>query len=256
MTYSCAYFEEDKLSLEQAQSRKYDRLCRETGLQKGDRVLEIGCGWGGFAIHAASNYDCHVTGITISREQYNYARSRVEKAGLENSVEIVFEDYRRITGKFDRIVSIEMIEAVGHKYLETYFRKITDLLKPDGVLGLQAIIIPDNRYEEYRKSVDWLQKHIFPGGLLPSVAKINDSINRVGNLNLYSLKEMGLSYAGTLRHWFNNFNHNLEAINKLGFDEIFLKKWEYYLCCCEASFLQRNINVVQMVYARPNNTRI
>ncbi len=256
MTYSCALFEDERLSLEQAQNRKYERLCKEVLLQKGNRVLEIGCGWGGFAIYAASNYGCQVTGITISREQYDYARSRVEKAGLEDSVEIVFEDYRKVTGKFDRIVSIEMIEAVGHKYMETYFRKITDLLNPDGVLGLQAIIIPDNRYDEYRKSVDWLQKHIFPGGLLPSVAKINASINRVGNLNMYSLKEMGLSYAGTLRHWFNNFKSNMESIKKLGFDDMFLRKWEYYLCCCEASFLQRNINVVQMVYARPNNPLI
>jgi len=253
MTYSCALFKDPDDTLEDAQIRKYDSLCKSTKLSKDDHVLEIGCGWGGFAIHAAKNYGCKVTGITISKKQYDLARERVRAAGLEDKVNIVFEDYRKVKGEFDKVISIEMIEAVGHRYFKTYFDKINKILKPNGVLGLQAIIIPDSRYSEYRKSVDWLQKHIFPGGLLPSIAKINESLNASGNLNLYSLKEMGLSYARTLKNWYDNFQSNLGTVRALGFDDVFIRKWEYYLCFCEASFLQRNINVVQMVYARPNN---
>lgn len=253
MTYSCALFKDPDDTLEDAQIRKYDSLCKSTKLSKDDHVLEIGCGWGGFAIHAAKNYGCKVTGITISKKQYDLARERVRAAGLEDKVNIVFEDYRKVKGEFDKVISIEMIEAVGHRYFKTYFDKINKILKPNGVLGLQAIIIPDSRYNEYRKSVDWLQKHIFPGGLLPSIAKINESLNASGNLNLYSLKEMGLSYARTLKNWYDNFQSNLGTVRALGFDDVFIRKWEYYLCSCEASFLQRNINVVQMVYARPNN---
>ncbi len=253
MTYSCALFKDPDDTLEDAQIRKYDSLCKSTKLSKDDHVLEIGCGWGGFAIHAAKNYGCKVTGITISKKQYDLARERVRAAGLEDKVNIVFEDYRKVKGEFDKVISIEMIEAVGHRYFKTYFDKINKILKPNGVLGLQAIIIPDSRYSEYRKSVDWLQKHIFPGGLLPSIAKINESLNASGNLNLYSLKEMGLSYARTLKNWYDNFQSNLGTVRALGFDDVFIRKWEYYLCSCEASFLQRNINVVQMVYARPNN---
>ena len=256
MTYSCGYFEKPEESLKQAQVNKYDRLCREVRVREGDRILEIGCGWGGFAIHAAGQYNCEVTAITISRQQFEFARARVEQEGLKDRVDVRFQDYRKVTGKFDRIISIEMIEAVGHRYFTSYFSKINELLKPDGILGLQAIIIPDSRYDEYRKSVDWLQKHIFPGGLLPSVARINTVINEVGDLNLYGLKEMGLSYANTLRNWYGNFKGNMEKIKSLGFDDVFLRKWAYYLCCCEASFLQRNINVVQMIYARPNNPTI
>ena len=253
MTYSSALFLDKDDSLEKAQIQKYDSLCRATKLTQNDHLLEIGCGWGGFAMHAARKYGCKVTGITISREQFHLAKERIKKAGLEKQIEILFEDYRKIRGKFDKIISIEMIEAVGHKYFNAYFRKINQLLKSDGVLGLQAIIVPDSRYNQYRKDIGWIQKHIFPGGLLPSIAKINESINSVGNLNLYNLKEMGLSYAQTLKNWFNNFHNNLNFIQELGFDEPFVRKWEFYLCSCEASFLLRNINVVQMVYARPNN---
>ena len=253
MTYSSAFFSRNADSLEQAQMNKYERLCQEVKIGAEDYVLEIGCGWGGFAIYAASTYNCKVTGITISQEQFNFATERVKSLGLADRVEIVFEDYRKIKGQYDKIISIEMIEAVGHKYFSTYFGKINSLLKPNGILGIQAIIIPDSRYEEYRKSVDWLQKHIFPGGLLPSIAKINESVNNTGDLNLYGFKEMGLSYAKTLRHWFDNFKNNIQEVKDLGFDEVFIRKWEYYLCCCEASFMQRNINVVQMVYSRPNN---
>lgn len=253
MTYSSALFLNEDDSLEKAQQQKYDSLCQSIKLTKNDHLLEIGCGWGGFAVYAAKKYGCKITGITISKAQYQYAIERVKMEKLDKQVKIVFKDYRLITGKYDKVVSIEMIEAVGHKYFSKYFERINDLLKPTGILGLQAIIIPDKRYEEYRKSADWIRKHIFPGGLLPSIRKINESINQASDLNLYSLKEMGLSYAKTLRCWYDSFNSDLTAIRKLGFDESFLRKWAYYLCSCEASFELRNINVVQMVYARPNN---
>lgn len=253
MTYSSALFLGENDPLEKAQKQKYDSLCQSIKLSKNDHILEIGCGWGGFAVHSAKHYGCKVTGITISEEQYKYAVERIKREKLDDKVEILFKDYRLVDGKYDKVVSIEMIEAVGHKYFRKYFEKINDLLKPAGVLGLQAIIIADKRYEEYRKGADWIRKHIFPGGLLPSIRKINESINQVSNLNLYSLKEMGFSYAKTLRCWYENFNSDLPAITKLGFDESFLRKWEYYLCSCQASFEQRNINVVQMVYARPNH---
>ncbi len=254
MTYSSALFPEENISLQQAQKQKYDSLCQSIKLSKEDHVFEIGCGWGGFAIHAAQNYGCKVTGITISEKQFKLATERVKAEQLEGQVDIVLEDYRRVKGKYDKVVSIEMIEAVGHKYFKQYFEKINELLKPQGVFGLQAIIIPDSRYDAYRKSIGWIQKHIFPGGLLPSVGKINQSVNLTSDLSLYSLKEMGNSYAQTLRNWYKNFQDNLSSVKELGFDETFIRKWEYYLCCCEASFLQRNINVVQMVYARPNNS--
>lgn len=253
MTYSSALFLNDDETLFQAQENKYEQLCQSIHLNKNDHVLEIGCGWGGFAIYAVKNYGCRVTGITISDEQYKYALERVKKEKLDGQIEILFRDYRLVSGKYDKVVSIEMIEAVGHKYFKSYFSKINELLKPTGVLGLQAIVIPDNRYAAYRKSADWIRKYIFPGGLLPSVAKINSSVNQTGNLNLYSLKEMGLSYSRTLKFWHENMQKNLEDIKKLGFDETFIRKWEYYLCSCEAAFKQRNINLVQMVYAMPNN---
>lgn len=253
MTYSSALFNNQSESLEEAQRNKYESLCQSLKLSGKDHVLEIGCGWGGFAIYAASNYGSKVTGITISQEQYTHAKELVESAGLEDKIEILFKDYRKVEGKFDKIVSIEMIEAVGHKYFYQYFKKISEVLKPGGVLGLQAIIIADNRYEQYRKGADWIRKHIFPGGLLPSINKINEMVTQTSSMNLYSLKEMGVSYATTLRNWFTNFHNNLPTVSSLGFDETFIRKWEYYLCSCEASFKERNINVVQMIYAHPNN---
>jgi len=253
MTYSSGLFLSKDQSLEEAQSQKYQSLCNSMKITKSDHVLEIGCGWGGFAEFVAKKFGCHVTAITISKEQYNFALKRIEKAGLSERVNILLKDYRDIGGQFNKVVSIEMIEAVGHRYFKPYFNKIEQVLAADGVLGLQAIIIPDNRYDDYRKSIDWTQKHIFPGGLLPSIKKINETINSVGNLNLFSVKDMGKSYAQTLKNWHQNFEKNLEQVKQLGFDSKFIKKWEYYLCSCEASFLERNINVVQIVYARPNN---
>lgn len=256
MTYSCARFEDVQADLEAAQLAKYDALCQKLRLRPEHHLLEIGSGWGGFSIHAARNYGCKVTTITISEEQYNYAKERFTSEGLSDRIEIRLCDYREITGRFDRIASIEMLEAVGHKYLRTFFAKCHELLKKDGILGLQVIICPDSRYDSLRRSVDWTQKHIFPGSLLPSIAAINKAINDTGDMYLHGLEEMGLHYARTLAEWRANFNSNLPSIFSLGFDERFARKWNYYFSYCEAAFRMRNINVVQAIYSRPNNLGI
>lgn len=254
-TYSSAYFQHPDETLEQAQFNKYRQLCEKLRLKPGMEVLEIGCGWGGFALHAAEHYGVKVTGLTISREQLAKARERVVEAGLQDSVQILFCDYRDMKGEFDAIVSIEMLEAVGHAFLRDYFAQCHRLLKPHGVLGLQVIVSPDRRYEYGRKSVDWIQKHIFPGGQLPSLTAIQQAINRTGDLYLQHWESFGLHYAETLRRWRTAFNERLEDVLQQGFDQRFVRKWNYYLCYCEAAFQQRNINVAQMVFTRPNNTR-
>jgi cyclopropane-fatty-acyl-phospholipid synthase len=253
MTYSSAYFKDENLSLEEAQKEKYDRLSRMMKLKPGHHVLEIGSGWGGNAIHMASKYGCKVTSITISEEQQKLATERVAAAGLSDKVKILLEDYRVIEGQFDRIVSIEMLEAVGAQFFESYFRQVHKLLKPDGLVALQVITCPDSRFEELRRGVDWIQKHIFPGSLLPSVGALNKAINNTGDLTLVDLKDLGQHYARTLAAWRTNFNGVKEKIEKLGFDSTFQRKWNYYLSYCEAAFAMRNINVMQLLYARPNN---
>jgi cyclopropane-fatty-acyl-phospholipid synthase len=253
MTYSSAYFYKDGISLEEAQLAKYERLCRQLNLKPTDHVLEIGSGWGGNAIYMAKNYGCKVTSLTISAEQHKLAVERVEEAGLNDKVSILMQDYRLMEGQFDKIVSVEMLEAVGHKYMDTYFKKCNDLLRENGILAIQVITSPDSRYESLRKGVDWIQKHIFPGSLLPSVGAINGAINRTGDLTMVDLKDLGLHYAQTLKLWFDQFNANLSTVKSLGFDETFIRKWNYYFCYCEAAFAMRNINVMQLVYTRPNN---
>jgi cyclopropane-fatty-acyl-phospholipid synthase len=254
MTYSSAYFYKDGLSLEEAQLAKYDRLCKQLNLKPTDHVLEIGSGWGGNAIYMAKNYGCKVTSLTISEEQAKLARERIEAEGLTGRVEILLQDYRHMEGQFDKIVSIEMLEAVGDAYLDIYFRQCNNLLKKNGILAIQVITCPDSRYESLRKGVDWIQKHIFPGSLLPSVGAINNAINRTGDLTLVDLKDIGTHYAHTLKLWYDQFNANLTKAKRLGFDDTFIRKWNYYLCYCEAAFDMRNINVMHLVYARPNNT--
>ncbi|HVW94828.1 MAG TPA: cyclopropane-fatty-acyl-phospholipid synthase family protein [Mucilaginibacter sp.] len=253
MTYSSAYFYRDGLSLQEAQLAKYERLCRQLHLKPTDHVLEIGSGWGGNAIYMAKNYGCKVTSLTISEEQHKLATERVEAEGLNGRVNIILKDYREMEGTFDKIVSVEMLEAVGHKFMDVYFRKCHELLKRNGILALQVITSPDSRYESLRKGVDWIQKHIFPGSLLPSVAAINSSINRTGDLTMVDLKDIGLDYAKTLRLWYDSFTANLGRVRALGFDDTFIRKWSYYLCYCEAAFAMRNINVMHLVYSRPNN---
>lgn len=254
MTYSSGYFANENKSLEESQYAKYDRLAQQLKIKATDHVLEIGSGWGGNAIFLAKKYGCKVTSVTISKEQQKLAMERVHAEKLENKVSVIIQDYRKITGTFDKIVSIEMLEAVGHQYLGAYFEKCQELLKPDGIFAFQVITSPDSRYDKLRNGVDWIQKHIFPGSLLPSVAAMNKAINETGDLTLVDLKDMGLDYARTLHLWFIAFNKNLDKVKALGFDETFIRKWNYYLNYCEAAFAMRNINVMQMVYSRPNNT--
>jgi cyclopropane-fatty-acyl-phospholipid synthase len=252
MTYSSALFESPEQALADAQRAKYEALCGALEIGPGDHVLEIGCGWGGFCTHAAASHGCRVTAVTISREQFEFARERVRREGLEHLVEVRLEDYRHISGRYDKIASIEMLEAVGDAYLGTYFAKCHEVLKPDGLLGFQAITVPDCRHQTLRKGVDWIQKHIFPGSLLLSVARLNQAINRKGDLSMCGLRDMGLSYARTLGEWHDRFNERWAEVAALGFDNRFRRKWNYYLKYCEAAFATRNISVVQAVYQRPN----
>jgi cyclopropane-fatty-acyl-phospholipid synthase len=254
MTYSSAYFYKDGLTLQEAQLAKYERLCRQLRLKPTDHVLEIGSGWGGNAIYMAKTYGCRVTSVTISEEQHKMAVERVEAEGLSDKVNILLKDYRLLEGTFDKIVSVEMLEAVGFSFLDVYFKKCHDLLKKNGILAIQVITSPDSRYESLRKGVDWIQKHIFPGSLLPSVGAINSAINRTGDMTMVDLKDIGLDYAKTLKLWYDAFNANLGKVKALGFDDTFIRKWNYYLCYCEAAFTMRNINVMHLVYSRPNNT--
>lgn len=255
MTYSSAYYTRDDMTLEEAQIEKYDRLCRQLHLKPTDHVLEIGSGWGGNAIYMAKTYGCKVTTLTISEEQYKLAKERIVKEGLQDRISIQVKDYRLMEGSFDKIVSIEMLEAVGAEYYNEYFKKCSDLLKKDGIFALQVITCPDSRFESLKNGVDWIQKHIFPGSLLPSVGAINQAVNSSSDLTLVDLKDIGLHYAHTLNVWYNNFNRQLSEVKKLGFDDYFIRKWNYYLCYCEAAFAMRNINVMQLVYTRPNNVQ-
>lgn len=253
MTYSAARFEHEGQPLEEAQYSKYEALCQKLELKPTDHVLEIGCGWGGFCTHAAREHGCRVTAVTISQEQHKYATERVKREGLDHLIEIRLQDYRLVTGQFDKIASIEMLEAVGDAYVEGYFAKCHEVLKPEGLLAFQVITVPDCRYKNLVQGVDWIQKHIFPGSLLLSMARVNGAINKTGDLFLHGLEDLGAGYAKTLRLWFERFNARLDEVKELGFDETFVRKWNFYLQYCEAAFATRNISVVQAVYTRPNN---
>ena len=253
MTYSSALFSNPTQTLEEAQVAKYDRLCRQLKLKPGEHILEIGSGWGGFSRHAAKNYGVRITTVTISEEQFKYARDLFQREGLADRVEVRLQDYRLLEGQFDKIVSIEMLEAVGDEFLETYFAKCHSVLKPGGLLALQMITCPDSRHDSLRKNVDWIQKHIFPGSLLLSIHRVNEALRSTGDLFLHDLKDLGLSYAETLKRWRVTFNQNEAGVRALKFDTRFIRKWNYYLSYCEAAFAMRNISVVQAVYTRPNN---
>lgn len=253
MTYSSAYYTAPDQSLESAQIAKYDAMCRKLRLHAGDHVLEIGSGWGGFASHAVRTYGCRVTTVTISEAQLAYARLRFEREGIADRAEVRLADYRTLTGQYDKIASIEMMEAIGDRYLEQYFAKIHDLLTPGGLLAVQYITVPDSRHDELKRGVDWIQKHIFPGSLLLSVGRVNEALNRTGDLFLHDLEDIGTSYAKTLHAWWERFNASSADVRALGFNAKFMRKWNYYLQYCEAAFASRNISVVQAVYTRPNN---
>ncbi|MCX6978449.1 MAG: cyclopropane-fatty-acyl-phospholipid synthase [Verrucomicrobia bacterium] len=253
MTYSSALFSHSHQSLESAQTAKYDALCRKLQLQPTDHLLEIGSGWGGFTSHAVRHYGCRVTTVTISEAQFNYARERFAREGIADRVDLQLTDYRLITGQFDKVASIEMMEAIGDRYLETYFAKIDEVLKPGGLVGLQYITVPDCRHLELKRGIDWIQKHIFPGSLLLSIGRVNSALHRTSNLFLHHLEDLGLSYAKTLHLWWETFNARSQDVLALGFDDRFIRRWNYYLQYCEAAFTMRNISVVQAIYTRPNN---
>lgn len=254
MSYSCGIFENEDTTLKEASLKKLEKLCEDLDIQPGDHILEIGCGWGGFAIYATTHFDCKITGITISKEQYQFAKKKIEEHGLQDRVTLLLQDYRDLEGEFDKIVSVEMIEAVGHEFLPVYFKSIDRLLKPSGVAVIQAITSPDSRYNQFRKGVDFIQKHIFPGSLLPSVNAMTSACAEHTQLHLYHLRDIGLDYAKTLRIWDEKVKQNRQEIAKLGMDETFFRKWHYYLCYCEAAFKERNISDVQVTFIKPNNT--
>ena len=255
MMYSCAIFERPDATLEEASAAKVDRICRKLDLGPHDHVIEIGTGWGGFAIHAAKNYGCRVTTTTISRAQHDYAVKRIAAAGLSDRITVLLEDYRDLTGKFDKAVSIEMIEAVGHQFLDSYFRKCGELLKPDGMMLLQAITITDREYDGALKRVDFIKKYIFPGSFIPSVTALCDSITRSSDLRLFHLEDITPNYAETLKAWRLRLFQHLDSVRALGYPEEFIRMWEFYLCYCEGGFRERYIGDVQMLLTKPGSRR-
>ena len=251
MTYSCGIFENEQSTLADASIAKYDRICRKLELEPGQRVIEIGTGWGGFALHAAKTYGVHVTTTTISDEQFRYAERRFRDAGLENQISLVKKDYRDLSGEFDRLVSIEMIEAVGHHFYNAFFQTCSRLLKDDGLMALQAITIGDQIFERHKRSVDFIKRYIFPGSCIPSVAAISRAIAAATDLRLIHLEDITPHYARTLREWRHRFFANIDTVRDMGYPETFIRMWEYYLCYCEGGFAERYIGDVQMLFAKP-----
>ncbi len=255
LMYSSAIFAEPGESLETAQRRKLERICRKLDLQPTDHLVEIGTGWGGMALYAARNFGCRVTTTTISREQHALAVARVAEAGLSDKVTVLLEDYRDLQGTYDKLVSIEMIEAIGHQYLDTYLAKCASLLKHDGLALIQAITIEDSRYEQALGSVDFIKRYIFPGSFIPCVSAITASAAQASDLRLVNLEDFGPSYALTLNHWRQRFLSRLDQVRALGYDERFIRMWEFYLCYCEGGFIERSIGDVHLLLARPGNRR-
>lgn len=251
MAYSSGIFLSPTSTLREASLEKMDRLCRKLDLRPSDHLLEIGTGWGGLAIHAATNYGCRVTTTTISQQQFEVARQRIAEAGLSDRVTLLLQDYRDLTGQFDKLVSVEMIEAVGYRYFDTYFRKCSELLKPEGSFVLQGIVMPDRRYAQYLKSVDFIQKYVFPGGCLASMSAMLESTARVTDLRFVHAEDFGTHYAQTLREWRQRFHAQLDEVRALGYPDRFIRLWNYYLCYCEASFDERYTGVVQIQFDKP-----
>lgn len=251
MMYSSAIFPKPGMTLEQAQLARLDRICAKLQLQSTDHLLEIGTGWGGMAIHAARHHGCRVTTTTLSREQYELAQERIAEAGLSDRITVLLEDYRDLTGRYDKLVSLEMIEAVGHQFYDTYFGCCSRLLKASGAMLLQAITIADQRYEAARRSVDFIQRYIFPGSTIPSVTAMLDSITRSSDLRLTHLEDIGPDYATTLRLWRERFEREHAAVSALGYSEAFIRMWSFYLCYCEGGFLERVIGDAQMLLVKP-----
>lgn len=245
MTYSCAVFQKQGETLEQAQQNKIHRISKNLAISKDDHVLEIGCGWGAFAIQTVKETGCRWTGLTLSKEQKKWAEQKIFEAGLQDRIQIKLTDYRHETGLYDKIVSIEMIEAVGHEFLGLFFKQCSNLLKPGGKMGLQSIVIPQDRYENYRKNCDWIQKYIFPGGHLPSVEVIEDHC-RLAGLKVGEMDHIGSDYAKTLSLWCAAMLRSKSRLIEMGYTESFVRKWQYYFCYCESGFLADFIDDVQI----------
>lgn len=250
MMYSCALYDKPQISLEEASLRKLDTICEQLELTPNDHVLEIGTGWGGFAIHAARKYGCKITTTTISDKQYAYAKKAIVNAGLQNQIELLNQDYRQLKGRFDKLVSIEMIEAVGHKFFDKFFQQCNSLLKPGGLFFLQAITINDQTYQIAKARIDFIKKYIFPGGCLPSVHTISRCIAEQTNLQLVRMYDIGKHYAVTLLDWLDNFNKNIEPVKKQGFSEEFIRMWQFYFCYCAAGFRQGYIGDIQALWRK------
>jgi cyclopropane-fatty-acyl-phospholipid synthase len=255
LMYSSALWAGADDTLEAASTRKLDAICRQLALKAGDHVVEIGTGWGGFALHAARHYGCHVTTTTISREQHALASARVAEAGLADRVTLLLKDYRDLEGRYDKLVSIEMIEAIGAPYLDTYFAKLGSLLKPDGLALLQAITIEDHRYQQALRSVDFIKRHVFPGSFIPSIHAMLAAKTRASDLGLIAQQDFGDSYARTLHAWRQRFMARLDDVRAQGFDERFIRRWEFYLAYCEGGFLERSIGVSHLLLAKPGFRR-
>ncbi len=251
LAYSCAIFESEERSLEEASVAKFDRICKKLKLSPVDHVLEIGTGWGGFAIHAAKKYGCALTTTTISKAQHDLAVERIREAGVQERVTLRFEDYRDLRGQYDKLVSIEMIEAVGHQYLDVFFRCCSNLLKDTGMMLIQAITIADHAFDRHKKEVDFIKRYIFPGSCIPSVSAIGKSIASVTDLRLSHLEELTPHYAKTLETWRRNFFSNIDRVRALGYSETFIRMWEFYLTYCEAGFRERYLGDVQMLLTKP-----
>lgn len=251
LMYSSAFFPTPTSTLDEASVAKNERICRRLQLRPEDHLLEIGSGWGGFALHAAGRYGCRVTTTTISREQYELARERVQAAGLADRVTVLLEDYRELQGRYDKLVSIEMIEAVGYQYLDRYFQQCSRLLQPAGRFLLQAITIPDREYHRAKRQADFIQRYIFPGGCLPSLAAMTAAMARGSDLQLFHCEDIGAHYALTLRHWRDRFRGQLDKVRALGFTETFIRMWEFYLCYCESGFRERAVSALQLLLVKP-----
>ncbi len=251
LTYSSAYFETPQATLREGSIAKLERICRRLALGPQDHVLEIGTGWGSFAMHAAANHGCRVTTTTISREQHALATRRIAEAGLSDRVTVLLKDYRDLTGQYDKLVSIEMIEAVGHAFLPAYFKQCANLLKPDGAMMLQVITMNDQRYDRYRRTVDFIQRYIFPGSCCPSVSALSSAIASASDLKISHMEDFGEHYARTLRLWRTRFFAAMDQVRSLGHDDRFIRMWDYYLCYCEAGFAERYIGVAQMLLTKP-----
>ena len=253
LMYSSAIWSDPADTLETASARKLERICRQLDLQPADRVIEIGTGWGGFALYAAQHYGCHVTTTTISREQHALASRRVAEAGMKGHVTLLLEDYRDLEGQYDKLVSIEMVEAIGAPYLDVYFGKLGSLLKPEGLALVQAITIEDHRYAQALKSVDFIKRHVFPGSFIPSISALLAAKTRASDLGLIRLEDFGSSYAQTLKAWRERFMARLPQVRAQGFDERFVRLWEFYLAYCEGGFRERSIGVAHLLMAKPGH---